>query len=80
MAELWLPTLATRTPQEGFELALKLARKGVAETQPSAEVRGQLRASYSQDTAQLIHASHVVAVHFQTIASANGWWREGANA
>jgi len=80
MADTWLPSLITATPQEGFELALKLSRKGVAETQPSTEIRGHLRAAYSQDTAQLIHASHVAAVHFQTIAAANGWWRESGQA
>jgi hypothetical protein len=35
MAETWLPTLKTATPQEGFELATKLARLGVKLTQPS---------------------------------------------
>ncbi|MUV36414.1 hypothetical protein JNUCC1_00216 [Lentibacillus sp. JNUCC-1] len=35
----WLPSLLTETPQEGFELAIKLARKGVGYTQPSAETR-----------------------------------------
>lgn len=34
----WLTSLKTDTPQEGFELAIKLARKGVAYTQPSADV------------------------------------------
>ncbi len=76
MDEIWLPSLLTPTPQAGFELALKLSRKGVAATQPSAEVRSHLRAAYEQDTAQLIHASHVAAVHFQTIAAANNWWRD----
>jgi len=28
----WLTTLQTETPQEGFELAITLARKGVAYT------------------------------------------------
>ncbi|MGB3899938.1 MAG: hexameric tyrosine-coordinated heme protein [Rhizobiaceae bacterium] len=27
MADTWLPTLKTATPQEGFELATKLARR-----------------------------------------------------
>ena len=75
MDEVWLPSLITPTAQAGFELALKLARKGVAATQASPEIRGKLRSAYEQDTAQLIHASHVVAVHFQTIAAANDWWR-----
>jgi hypothetical protein len=38
MAEPWLPSLKTPTPQEGFELAAKLARLGVKLTQPSAEL------------------------------------------
>lgn len=76
MAESWLPTLRTATPQEGFELAAKLARLGVKLTQPSAEVRDQLRAEYDHDSQQLIAASQVVAVHFQTVAAANNYWRD----
>lgn len=75
MPDTWLPSLTTSTPQTGFELAVKLARMGVKVTQPSDEVREKLRTAYDHDTAQLIAASHVVAVHFQTIAAANGYWR-----
>ncbi|MDZ7826064.1 MAG: hexameric tyrosine-coordinated heme protein [Gammaproteobacteria bacterium] len=35
---IWLPTLETATPQEGFELAVKLSRMGVKTTQPDVEV------------------------------------------
>ncbi|GAB3053441.1 hexameric tyrosine-coordinated heme protein [Virgibacillus ainsalahensis] len=42
----WLNSLKTDTPQEGFELAILLARKGVAYTQPSADVRKKLRPKY----------------------------------
>ena len=76
MAETWLPSLKTATPQEGFELAARLARLGVKLTQPSAEVRDRLRASYEQDSAQLIASSQVIAVHFQTVAAANNYWRD----
>lgn len=76
MADVWLPSLKTATPQEGFELAAKLARVGVKLTQPSAEMRDKLRASYAQDTAQLIASSQVIAVHFQTVAAANNYWRD----
>jgi hypothetical protein len=38
-------------------------------------VRSHLRAAYEQDSAQLMIASHVIAVHFQTVAAANNWWR-----
>ncbi len=71
----WLPSLKTNTPQEGFELALKLARKGVAYTQTSAEVRERLRPEYAENADSLTAASHVVAVHFQTVAAANDYWK-----
>lgn len=76
MAETWLPSLLTTTPQEGFDLATKLARVGVKVTQPSAEVRDKLRASYEQDSVQLIASSQVIATHFQTVAAANNYWRD----
>lgn len=76
MAETWLPSLKTATPQEGFDLATKLARVGVKMTQPSAELRDRLRASYEQDSAQLIASSQVIAIHFQTVAAANDYWRD----
>lgn len=76
MPETWLPTLKTASPQEGFELATKLARLGVKLTQPSAEVRGKLRAAYEQDASQLIASSQVIAIHFQTVAAANNYWRD----
>lgn len=75
MTDAWLPSLIVPTPQDGFDLAVKLSRMGVKLTQPSDEVRSKLRAAYEQDTAQLIAASHVVAVFFQTIAAANNYWR-----
>lgn len=75
MSDPWLPTLTTASPQAGFELAVKLSRIGVKLTQPSDQVRSHLRAAYEQDSSQLISASHVIAVHFQTIAAANNWWR-----
>lgn len=76
MSESWLPSLKTATPQEGFELASKLARLGVKLTQPSAEVRGQLRPEYDHDAGRLIAASQVIAIHFQTVAAANDYWRD----
>lgn len=71
----WLPSLITETPQEGFELAIKLARKGVAYTQTSAEIREKLRGQYANNPDSLTHASEVIAIHFQTVAAANNYWR-----
>ncbi|MCC0038482.1 MAG: hexameric tyrosine-coordinated heme protein [Brucellaceae bacterium] len=75
MPDTWLPHLTTQTPQEGFDLAIKLARMAVKMTQPDETVRGVLRPRYATDTGDLIAASHVVAVHFATIAAANHYWR-----
>ena len=75
MADTWLTTLITATPQEGYELALKLSRMGVKYTQPSAEVRDKLRPVYAEDANALIASSQVVAINFQTIAAANGYWK-----
>lgn len=77
MSEPWLPSLRTATPQEGYELAVRLARMAVKLTQPSAEIRDALRGGYAHDASALVAASQVVAIHFQTVAAANGYWRDG---
>lgn len=69
-------SLMTDTPEEGFQLAIELSRKGVTETQPDKEVLKKLRPAYSHDPESLIAASQVVAIHFQTIAAANNYWRD----
>jgi Hexameric tyrosine-coordinated heme protein (HTHP) len=76
MADAWLPTLITETPQTGYELALHLARLAVKFTQPSAEVREKLREGYANDFNSLIEVSEVVAINFQTVAAANHYWRK----
>lgn len=73
--QVWLNSLITKTPQEGFELAIKLSRMGVKSTQPDVEVLKKLRPKYSNDTSDLTAASHVIAVNFQTISAANNYWR-----
>jgi len=70
----WLPTLKTDTPEEGFQLALKLARMAVKFTQPDEDVRTKLRADYENSADSLTMASHVVATNFQTVAKANRYW------
>lgn len=72
----WLKSLKTSTPQEGYELAIKLAQKGIEYTQPSVEIRKKLRPKYSKDPESLIHAAQVIAIHFQTVAAANNYWKD----
>ncbi len=69
-------SLITATPEEGFQLAIVLARKGVTETQTDIDVLHALRPAYAHDPDSLIAVSQVVAIHFQTIAAANNYWRE----
>jgi Hexameric tyrosine-coordinated heme protein (HTHP) len=72
--EIWLPTLNTNTPQEGFELAVKLSRLALMVAQSYDD--DSQRTPIQQDRAfQLIGAAHVIALNFQTIAAANDWWR-----
>lgn len=75
MSETWLPTLSTQTPQEGYELAVKLSRMAVKMTQPDPAIREELRKVYEHDASALIDVSAVVATHFQTVAAANGYWK-----
>lgn len=70
----WLPTLKTNTPEEGYELAVKLARKAVGMTQPDENIRKKLRLDYANNADSLTLASQVVAIHFQTVAAANNYW------
>lgn len=71
--EVWLHTLIVSTPQEGRELAIKMARKSIAAIQTDAEVRKKLRPDYVNDTTQLIASAQVIATEFQTIVAANNY-------
>lgn len=75
MTESWLPSLLTATPEEGYALAIRLSRTGVKMTQPDAAVRERLRATYAENADSLMGASQVIAINFQTVAAANGYWR-----
>jgi hypothetical protein len=67
-------SLITNTPEEGFQIAIDLARKGVTETQTDRDVLFTLRDVYANDPNALIASSHVIAIHFQTVAAANNYW------
>ncbi|MBD8464678.1 hexameric tyrosine-coordinated heme protein [Plantibacter sp. CFBP 8798] len=75
MSESWLPSLLTPTPEEGYALAIKLSRTGVKMTQPDADVRARLRVAYAENADSLMGASQVIAINFQTVSAANGYWR-----
>ncbi len=74
----WLPTLITKTPEEGYELAVKLSRVAIKMTQPDATIREKLRPEYAENFDALIASSQIVATHFATVAAANGYWRDAS--
>lgn len=70
----WLTSLKTDTPQEGYELAIEMAKRGVAYMQPSLDTRKAAWSVYTEKGESLMFGSLVIATHFQTIAKANGYW------
>lgn len=68
-------SLITNTPEEGRELAVKMARLIIKITQPDAAVREKLRPVYSEDAAMLLAVGQIVAIEFATIAAANNYWK-----
>ncbi|MGB3342457.1 MAG: hexameric tyrosine-coordinated heme protein [Aequorivita sp.] len=68
-------SLITNTPEEGRQLAVKMARLIIKVTQPDAAVRDKLRPVYAEDAAMLIAVGQVVATEFATIAAANNYWK-----
>jgi hypothetical protein len=69
-------SLVTATPEEGRQLAIRMARLIIKTTQPDATVRAKLRDVYANDASMLLQVGHVVALEFATIAAANDYWRE----
>lgn len=69
-------TLITETPEQGRQLAVKMARLIIKATQPDAEVRERLRPIYANDAAMLIAIGQTVALEFATIAAANNYWNK----
>ena len=72
----WLPSLMTETPEEGYNLAVKLSRMAVKLTQPDADARERMRPDYANNADSLTQVSQVVATNFNTVALANNFWRK----
>lgn len=69
-------SLIRETPEEGRQLAVKLARLIIKLTQPDEEKRKQLRDVYGNDAMMLIAVGQTVATEFATIAAANDYWKK----
>lgn len=69
-------SLITATPEEGRQLAVKMARLIIKITQPDPEMREKMRPIYAEDAAMLIAIGQTVATEFATIAAANNYWKK----
>ena len=68
-------SLITKTPEEGRQLAVKMARLIIKITQPDPAMREKLRPIYAEDASMLIAIGQTVATEFATIAAANNYWK-----
>ncbi len=68
-------SLITATPEEGRQLAVKMARLIIKVTQPDAEMREKMRPLYAENAGLLIAIGQTVATEFATIAAANNYWK-----
>ena len=71
----WLSSLITETPEEGYDLAIKLSRMAVKKTQPDDAARERMRPDYVNNADSLTQVSLVVATNFNIVAQANNYWR-----
>ena len=68
-------SLITKTPEEGRQLAVKMARLIIKLTQPDENKRKEQRDIYANDPMMLIAIGNVVALEFATVAKANNYWK-----
>lgn len=68
-------SLITKTPEEGRQLAVKMARLIIKITQPDPEMREKIRPIYAENASMLIAIGQTVATEFATIAAANNYWK-----
>lgn len=68
-------SLFTASPEEGRQLAVKMARLIIKLTQPDADKRTEQREIYANDPMMLIQIGQTVATEFATIAAANNYWK-----
>lgn len=74
-AEDYMPSLITKTPLEGRNLAILIVRKTVGAIQRDGAVKHAVREIYADDPMMLMRAVELVNQEFAIIAAANNYWR-----
>jgi hypothetical protein len=75
VAQPWIGSLITATPEEGYDLAVRISRRAIPLTQADVAVRRRLRPEYAENADSIIAISHLISVNFATVAAANNYWR-----
>jgi hypothetical protein len=73
--EDYMPSLITKTPLEGRELAMKMVRKTIGTIVRDPKVKMAVRQKYIDNPQLLMYSAELVAIEFKTIAIANNYWR-----
>lgn len=71
----YMPSLITKTPLEGRNLAILIVRKTVGTIQRDGAVKHAVRDIYAEDPMMLMRAVELVNQEFAIIALANNYWR-----
>jgi Hexameric tyrosine-coordinated heme protein (HTHP) len=71
----YMPSLITKTPLEGRNLAIIIVRKTVGTIQRDGAVKHEIRDIYSEDPMMLMRSVELVNKEFAIIAVANNYWR-----
>ena len=71
----YMPSLMTKTPLEGRNLAILIVRKTVGTIQRDGAVKHAVRDIYAKDPMMLMRAVELVNKEFAIIALANNYWR-----
>lgn len=71
----YMPSLITKTPLEGRNLAILIVRKTVGTIQRDGAVKHAVRDIYAKDPMMLMRAVELVNKEFAIIALANNYWR-----
>lgn len=72
----YMPSLITKTPLEGRQLAITIVRKTIGTIQQDGKIKHEVRKKYQDDAELLMQAAELVAIEFKTIAKANNYWRD----
>lgn len=71
----YMPSLITKTPLEGRNLAILIVRKTIGTIQRDGSVKHAVRDVYAKDPEMLMRAVELVNKEFAIIAIANNYWR-----